>query len=62
MDPKRPYTTQNRMNAFRLQKERIVVQEKMDEWEKLNPYWVEYVYPKDNTFEMGKHAKTVKEK
>lgn len=41
----RPYTTQTGMNAFRLNKERQMVQEYMDEWDKLNPYFVDRILP-----------------
>lgn len=58
----RPYTTQNGMNAFRLQKDRQVIQAKMDEWEKLNPYYVDYKYPKDSASHQEDKPKTVKEK
>ena len=60
--PQRPYTTQNGMNAFRLQKDRQAIQAKMDEWEKLNPYYVDYKYPKDSASPQGDKPKTVKEK
>ena len=33
----------------------------MEVWDELNPYWVDYVYPKDEKTGIGKNAQTVKE-
>ena len=57
----RPYTTQNAMRRHRVLKERESCQEKMDELEKSNPYWIDGpVYAKEKPKVKKPRPQTVK--
>ena len=46
---------------FRLQNERLTIKDKIEEWEAVNPYWVDSQYFKDEQNTTGKIGKTKQE-
>lgn len=57
----RPYTTQTEMNVVRRQRDKQAIKAYMDDWDKLNPYYVDRPIPQQSP-ETDKKYQTNKEK